>query len=525
MFLLQVPEHLRDDVHVALVHHAGADKAQIDLLLRAVVGDRSDRVVGILLGDVDIVDVRVGDHRLVDLIQIDDDLGEIFGVGVGRQRRVRARFDVRDPRVRLVDQPLQHLDIVVHALVNHDLDAGLCDLQGLDEGGVVGNADRRFCLHLGRPVREGEGLVGEQSADMDLDDPALEHIVAALIQHLRLGRMDHVAEIHVIGHFALEGNLDRLRDRHRRLAGRQGQRDRARVGAKRDPFGHPSVRIAADDDGPVVDRDIVQDLVDDVRHGMVDAFRVPSRDQAEIVHELHKLRRVRRRFRVPDRGRVTAGLVGAVDIRRQHRRGHGLQFLHRHRAGRVLRADDVDPHPDIGARMQHRVLGHPDGVLVEDLLDRGQALSGVGQFLRGREGGLELDPECVCREGLQLLAEHYGVGPSGLDELDTLRREGRGDVHQFFIACFIAEFLVFCVDGQNGARRDGIALLENGVAVIVQDRITVVIRLPSPVFQVDADAAGHAQCRHEDRGNTVRTRDDRRIVHERDVGAGRLAGP
>ena len=46
-------------------------------------------------------------------------------------------------------------------------------------------------------------------------------------------------------------------------------RDGAGVGAEGHALGHPGVGVAADDDRPVVDGDVVQDLVDDVRHRRV----------------------------------------------------------------------------------------------------------------------------------------------------------------------------------------------------------------------------------------------------------------
>ena len=71
--------------------------------------------------------------------------------------------------------------------------------------------------------------------------------------------------------------------------------------------------VAADDDGAVVDGEVVEDLVDDVGHGVVFAAGVTAGDEAEVVHELHELRGVFLRFFIPHGGGVAAGLVGAID--------------------------------------------------------------------------------------------------------------------------------------------------------------------------------------------------------------------
>jgi hypothetical protein len=224
------------------------------------------------------------------IIQIDDDFGEIFRIVVRGQRRLFAGADLRDALVRLVDQALQDLGVVVHALVDHDLDAVLGDFQRSDQGFIVGDADGGLGLHLGGPVGEGEGLVGEQRADVNLDDPALEDVVAVLLQHLGLGGMHDVAEIHVILHGALEGHLDRFRDRHGRLAGRQRQRHGAGIRAEGHALGHagvaesPPMMIV-----PVVDRDVVEHLVDHVRHRVVD----PS-DRAPVIRPKSFMNFIRR---------------------------------------------------------------------------------------------------------------------------------------------------------------------------------------------------------------------------------------
>ncbi|MNY27898.1 hypothetical protein D3C86_1618370 [compost metagenome] len=67
------------------MHHARAYEAEIDFLGRTVIGHRANCVVRVASGDIVVVDVRVGDHWFVDNIEINDDFGEIFRVGVRLQ--------------------------------------------------------------------------------------------------------------------------------------------------------------------------------------------------------------------------------------------------------------------------------------------------------------------------------------------------------------------------------------------------------------------------------------------------------
>ena len=75
-------------------------------------------------------------------------------------------------------------------------------------------------------------MVGQQSADMHFNDAALENIIAKLVEHLRLRGMNHIAEIHIIGHAPFKGHFHRFRYGHGRLTGSQSQRHRAAIGAK-----------------------------------------------------------------------------------------------------------------------------------------------------------------------------------------------------------------------------------------------------------------------------------------------------
>ena len=360
---------------------------------------------------------------------------------------------------------------------------------------------------------------------MDLDDAALEHIVAELLQHLRLRGMDDIAEIHMVGHRAGEGNLDRFRNRHRRLAGGKRQRNGAGICPECHALRHAGVRIAANDDRPVIDGDVVQHLVDDIRHRVVLVFRVAAGDQAEIMHELHQFRRVLGGFEVPDRGRVATRLVGTVDLWRNDGGGHRLQFLRRHQAGGVLRANDIDPHPHIRSRVKRSAGLDTDGIGIEDLFHRGHALPLDRNFLRWSKGGFQRNAERLAGESLQHFAEDDGVGAAGPDEFQLLRRKGGGHIDKLFITTFVQKLLVRCVDCQDGTGLDRIFLLENRALIIVQDRVAIAIQLLDPVLQIDANAAGNVNRCLEDRRNAIGACHDWRNIDEGHVFAGLPAGP
>ena len=192
---------------------------------------------------------------------------------------------------------------------------------------------------------------------------------------------------------------------------------------KLDADGNP---ILNNDENPILEQtySVVQHLVDDVGHRVVLVLRITAGDQAEIIHEPHQLRRVLGGLEIPDRRGVAARLVGAVDLRRDHGGGHRLQLLRRHRAGGVLRADDIDPHPHIRSGMQRGARRDADGIGVEDFFHRGQALPLDRDLLRRRESGFQRNAQRLAGEGLQHLAEDDGVGPAGADEFHLLRGEG-----------------------------------------------------------------------------------------------------
>ena len=359
---------------------------------------------------------------------------------------------------------------------------------------------------------------------MHLDDAALEDVLAVeLVEHLRLGCVHHVAEVHVGSHVAFEGDLHRFGDRHRCFASSECERHGARVGAERDAFGHTGVRVAADDDGPVVDCEVVEDLVNHVGERRVLVLWVATRDEAEVVHELHQPRDVLLGLVIPHRCGVAPRLVAAVDDRGDRRGRHHLQLLAGHKAGGVLRANDVDLDSGVGASVQ-RGAGGADGVAVEDLLDCGEALTLVGNFGRWGVDGWCVDAERLCSEGLELLAEDDGIGTAGLHELNLLWRERGGDVHQLF-ARFGVELLVLGVDREHRAGIDRVGLLEYGFAVFVNDEFAIVIEGGDPVLQIEANATGDVDGGQEDGRDAVRASDHWCNVDERNEGAGLSADP
>ena len=528
LLLFEVAEHLGDDFEVAFVNHAGADEAEVDFFLAFVVGKGADDVVGVSLGDILVVNVGVGDHGLVDDVEIDHHFGVVFGVGIGSQRRDFAGADFGDALVCDVDEALEDAFFVVHAFVDHDLNASLGDLKRFDKGVGLGDADGGFGLHFSGPVGEGEGLVGEEGAEVDFDDSALEDVVSAeFVEHLGLGGVDDVAEVHVIFEGALEGDFDRLGDGHGGFAGGEGKGDGAGVGSEGHAFGHAGVGVAADDDGAVVHGEVVEDLVDDVGHGVVFVLGVASGDEAEVVHELHELRGVFLGFFVPDGSGVTAGLVGAIDDGGNGGGGHGFELLHGHEAGGVLGTDDIDFDAEVGAGIEGFSGSDADGVAVEDFFNGGESLSIVGNFLGGGVNDGGLNAEGLGGEGLEFFAENDGVGTTGFHELHFLRSEGFGDVDEFglIVTEALIEFFSPGVDGEDGAGFDRVDLLEDGVAGFVEDGVAIGVLLFSPVLEIQADAAGDVDGGEEDGGDAIGARDNGGHVDEGDVGAAGLAAP
>ena len=175
--------------------------------------------------------------------------------------------------------------------------------------------------------------------------------------------------------------------------------------------------------------------------------------------------------------------------------------------------------------MQDGIFRHADGILVKDFFDRCEALPLVRKLFRRRISGFQLGAHGLGSECLQFLAEDNGIRTTRFNKFDALRRERCRDVDKFLHAVRAAQLPVFCFNGQNRARGDGILLLKNGIAVIVEDRVAILIHHAAPVLQVDPDTAGHAQGRHKDRRDAVRACNNWRVIDERNIGACFLAGP
>ena len=146
-------------------------------------------------------------------------------------------------------------------------------------------------------------------------------------------------------------------------------------------------------------------------------------------------------------------------------------------------------------------------------------------LLGRRKDGGRFDTERLGGECLQLLAEDDGVGTASLHEFDFLRREGRAHIGEVFAAVLAQKLLRSGVDLEHRAGFDRIFLLKYRIAVIVENGLAVVVEFLDPVLEVDADTAGHAHRRQEDRRNAVGACDDRRNVDEGHIGAGLFARP
>ena len=104
--------------------------------------------------------------------------------------------------------------MIIHALVDHYLDTTFRYFMRLDKRLILRNSYGGLGLHFCCPVGECEGLVGWEGADVNFDYTALEDIVSELLEHLSLGSVNDVAEVHVLFEVALEGYLNGLWDWH-----------------------------------------------------------------------------------------------------------------------------------------------------------------------------------------------------------------------------------------------------------------------------------------------------------------------
>ena len=70
--------------------------------------------------------------------------------------------------------------------------------------------------------------------------------------------------------------------------------------------------VSTNDDGPFIHRQIIEHLVNHIRHRMIFALGITPGDQAEVVHKIHQPGNIFLGFFVPDRGGVASGLVSSV---------------------------------------------------------------------------------------------------------------------------------------------------------------------------------------------------------------------
>ena len=57
----------------------------------------------------------------------------------------------------------------------------------------------------------GESLVSKKCSDMNFDHATLEDVFPVkLSQHLGLGRMNHISEVHMVTHFTFKGYFHRF---------------------------------------------------------------------------------------------------------------------------------------------------------------------------------------------------------------------------------------------------------------------------------------------------------------------------
>ena len=85
--------------------------------------------MGISLGNIIVIYIRIGDHWLIDYIQIDYEFAVVLGIAVRSKGRLFTRTNLVNPTVCNIDQSLEYAGRVVHSLIDHHLDATLSNLQ------------------------------------------------------------------------------------------------------------------------------------------------------------------------------------------------------------------------------------------------------------------------------------------------------------------------------------------------------------------------------------------------------------
>ena len=123
------------------MHHARADKAQIDFFLGAVKGNGTDGVMRIAFGHIGIFNIRIGNHRLINRIEINHDFGKIFCIFIGAKRGFRTGANFANAFIGNINQALQHARGIIHTLINHDLNARFGNFQRTDKRLIIGNTN------------------------------------------------------------------------------------------------------------------------------------------------------------------------------------------------------------------------------------------------------------------------------------------------------------------------------------------------------------------------------------------------
>ena len=70
LLLFEVSKHLCNDFEIAFVHHARPDEAEVDMLLATVIVQWTNGVMRVPFGYIFIVDVWIGNHWLIDDVEV-----------------------------------------------------------------------------------------------------------------------------------------------------------------------------------------------------------------------------------------------------------------------------------------------------------------------------------------------------------------------------------------------------------------------------------------------------------------------
>ena len=145
--------------------------------------------------------------------------------------------------------------------------------------------------------------------------------------------------------------------------------------------------------------------------------------------------------------------------------------------------------------------------------------------LRRRKDRGRLNAQCLGSKALQFFAKDHRIRAACLDKFQLLRGKGWAQIDQLLALIIAEQLFLFRIDSQHRAGIDCIFLFQNRIAIIIQNRLTTIIQLFDPVFQVNPDAACHPDSGLENRGNAICARHNRGDIHKRNIGAGLFACP